>query len=386
MKRGTGQNLYYSVLVGLAGLTCSVFYVTSDALALSFGGNALSAGYFVAVYAAGAFGGHILWGRLADRYGKTGIIRLAAVLLAGSLILVFLSPYRALTGAGILVMGGGASAVESMSGSLLVDANPAKASRWLNLSQVCFCVGAIAAPVLAVWYRLRLGRAQRELFLLLAIVLCGLVLLTRPSAGMRQPGKGVGPASNIPFSVLRSPPFVCICLMILCYCGCEALLVTYLKPYFLRCGSGEAASALAVSLFWLCMIAARLVSAARNGGETADIRAHGGILLVGLACLCWPALRWPGVLLVGIGCGPLWCHLFVLGSRQHPERSGAAFAVMSQFAAAANSVAPVVFGSWVGSLRATFALCILLTVLMLAALWRYGNLCKKMDMQENLHK
>lgn len=370
----TKQNILYSTLVGAAGLIYAIFYATSGHLALQLDGSRLHAGYYVAWYAAGAFCGHIVWGWLADTLGKARVVAISLLIVAVGLLTAFLSAHKPVTIAAILLIGGGVSAVEAMSSALLADNHPAAASRWIHLSQVCFCIGALGAPMLVVWAA---PSGSLQLYCLLAIALIPLAALSCLQRSGKVPPTAQRWGRN-PFQLLQQPPFLAVCGMIFLYCGCESLVVTYLQQYSQYAGCSEAAAAFAMSLFWLFMILARLAGAIRVGNAVSGIRSSSLVLLAGLLILCLfagPILHFLGAALIGLGCGPLWCRLFVLGeSRCAAGRSGAAFAIMSLFSACANTLFPILFGSWVKQLRITFLLCILLVTGLLFFLRRFERL------------
>ena len=376
------QNWLYCTLVGVLGLYASTYQTLVDRLAAYFGLDARMIGVLLSVYAIGSLCSVLISGMLSDSLGKRRVVLCAALLMCLGLLCVSSSSMPALLFVGLFFTGMGAGPCESVSSALLTDENPGASTRWMNISQMLFGVGAIVAPLAATWYLSRPGADASSALLLCAgaVFLCWAALAATSRGRLRRPEtEGVRRELNL-FSVLKSREFRLYALLVFVYLCYESVGPTYLRQLFLERGSSEATANLAISLFWAAMVVLRLVGAFMDGKELICVRILSPLIAVGSAlALLAPSdgLRLAGAVLYGFGCGPVWPMLFVLASRVFPERSGAAYATMMLFSVAGDSFAPAVLGSGVNNVNVTFILCGALSLVVAAGAWyaarRYGR-------------
>ena len=376
------QNWLYCTLVGVLGLYASTYQTLVDRLAAYFGLDARMIGVLLSVYAIGSLCSVLISGMLSDSLGKRRVVLCAALLMCLGLLCVSSSSMPALLFVGLFFTGMGAGPCESVSSALLTDENPGASTRWMNISQMLFGVGAIVAPLAATWYLSRPGADASSALLLCAgaVFLCWAALAATSRGRLRRPEtEGVRRELNL-FSVLKSREFRLYALLVFVYLCYESVGPTYLRQLFLERGASEGTANLAISLFWAAMVVLRLVGAFMDGKELICVRILSPLIAVGSAlALLAPSdgLRLAGAVLYGFGCGPVWPMLFVLASRVFPERSGAAYATMMLFSVAGDSFAPAVLGSGVNNVNVTFILCGALSLVVAAGAWyaarRYGR-------------
>ena len=283
-------------------------------------------------------------------------------MVAGLLLPISPPPAR---GAGDLFYRHRLQPQRGISSALLTDENPDYATRWMNISQVFFCAGAILSP-LAVMAYLAGGNRFGGLLLFCAgvIALTGLMILL---AGGEMGAKKIDRKRLNMFSVLESRTVVLCAFMVFIYLGCESVGLVYLKQLFLLHGEGSELADLSISLFWVAMILFRLLGTRMDGKEMITLRWLTLMLPLGaVVCLlaASPLPRLIGTALYGAGCGAVWPMLFVLASRSLPRRSGAVFAVMMLFTTAGNTLFPLLIGKWVGNPEITVMLCAALGLLL----------------------
>ena len=374
------QNWLYCTLVGVLGLYASTYQTLVDRLAAHFGLDTRMIGVLLSVYAIGSLCSVLISGMLSDSLGKRRVVLCAALLMCLGLLCVSSSSTPAPLFVGLFFTGMGAGPCESVSSALLTDENPGASTRWMNISQMLFGVGAIVAPLAATWYLSRPGADASSALLLCAgaVFLCWAALAATSRGRLRRP-EGARRELNL-FSVLKSREFRLYALLVFVYLCYESVGPTYLRQLFLERGSSEATANLAISLFWAAMVVLRLVGAFMDGKELVCVRILSPLIAVGSAlALLAPSdgLRLAGAVLYGFGCGPVWPMLFVLASRVFPERSGAAYATMMLFSVVGDSFSPAVLGSGVNNVNVTFILCGALSLAVAAGAWyaarRYGR-------------
>ena len=377
MDQHKSQNVLFCILITMLGIIINVLNTVVDRIALSFGQEAVMAGLYISVYAAGSLTSVTLSSALADTIGKRSVIAAALLIMLLGITVLAVSKDFALTLAGLFLIGFGFGPSEAMSSALLNDENPRQASRWMNISQAGFSLGSILAPILTMAY-LSLGRPIHEVFLL-----CGfafaliLIRIVRTLKGrVMWPKGGVSMPLHM-FTVLGSRRFRLYALMIFCYLGYESVAPPYIKQLFLHSGYLENLAAYMISLFWISMIVSRLMGILLAGKELQAIKAFTVFVIAGILLLVFARttlFRVAGVILFGFGCGPVWPMLLVLAVREFPERSGSAVGVMMISSTAGISIFPYLIGTLANSLTLTFSLCAVLGALVLATAFKAGSL------------
>lgn len=371
-SRQSAQNWLYCALVGVLGLYASTYQTLVDRLAARFGMDERMIGVLLSVYAIGSLCSVLVSGMLSDSMGKRRVVLCAAFLMCLGLVCVATAGGTVLLFAGLFLTGVGFGPSESIGSALLTDENPGSSTKWMNLSQIFFGVGAILAPLAATWY-LTLPGADASGALLIcagAVFLCW-AAMALTSGGRLQKPAGAKRELNM-FSVLKNREFLLYAALIFVYLCYESIGPVYFRQLFLERGAAEADANLAISLFWAAMVLLRLVGVFMGGRELACVRWLSPLIAVGVAVALLAqsnGLRLLGVVLYGFGCGPVWPMLFVLASRVFPHRSGAAYATMMLFSMPGNSLSPAILGSGVNNVEITFIICAFLSLVVAGGGW-----------------
>lgn len=365
-KRVLPQNLLICTLITMLGATATSLSSLFAPMAEAVGLPASAVGVFISVYMVGSGVSVFFAGPLADRLGKRRVVAAGTLLLTLGLAGVAAPLGAMATFAGLFVLGVGFGPSESMGSALLTDENGSRATLWMNLSQIGFGIGAIAAPALIA--RNFSGGDYRSVFALCAAAF--FMLFVAISLSGRGQVARVNPQSQInSFVLLKNRTFLRYVLLIFLYMGYESVAPAYLKQFFLDKDAGEELATLMISLFWASMLVSRLIGAFMGGRELFSIQFFTLFVIAGAALtLIAPGvtLRIAGVVLFGFGCGPVWTMIFVLASRVFPDRSGAACGLTMLFSTAGGAVFPSLIGAWVGDARVTLILCIAIAVLVVA--------------------
>ena len=233
------QNWLYCTLVGVLGLYASTYQTLVDRLAAHFGLDTRMIGVLLSVYAIGSLCSVLISGMLSDSLGKRRVVLCASLLMCMGLLCVSSSSTPAPLFVGLFFTGMGAGPCESVSSALLTDENPGASTRWMNISQMLFGVGAIVAPLAATWYLSRPGADASSALLLCAgaVFLCWAALAATSRGRLRRP-EGARRELNL-FSVLKSREFRLYALLVFVYLCYESVGPTYLRQLFLERGASE---------------------------------------------------------------------------------------------------------------------------------------------------
>ncbi|NLD58713.1 MAG: MFS transporter [Clostridiales bacterium] len=371
-SRQTTQNWLYCTLVGVLGLYASTYDAMVDRMTARFLLDARMIGILMSVYAAGSLTSVLLSGMLSDSIGKRRVVLSGGAVLTLGVSLVATAGSVPLLMAGLFLAGMGFGPCESIGSALLTDENPGGETRWMNVSQIFFGAGAIAAPVAAVWYASLPGRSYSSALFVCAgaVFLCWLAILSTSRGRLSKP-EGVKRELNL-FGVLKNREFLLYAVMVCIYLCYEALAPAYFKQLFLLRGASEQTAGLAISIFWAAMIVFRFVGVFMDGKELFCIRWFTPMIILGVAVLLLAksdGVRLIGAALFGFGCGPVWPMLYVLAARLFPDRSGAAFAMMMLFTMAGKTASPALFGTLVDNVPVTIGLCAALAALLTGCAW-----------------
>ncbi len=371
-SRQTTQNWLYCTLVGVLGLYASTYDAMVDRMTARFLLDARMIGILMSVYAAGSLTSVLLSGMLSDSIGKRRVVLFGGAMLTLGVALVATAGSVPLMMVGLFLAGMGFGPCESIGSALLTDENPGGETRWMNISQIFFGAGAIAAPVAAVWYASLPGRSYSSALFVCAgaVFLCWLAILSTSRGRLSKP-EGVKRELNL-FGVLKNREFLLYAVMVCVYLCYEALAPAYFKQLFLLRGASEQTAGLAISIFWAAMIVFRFVGVFMDGKELFCIRWFTPMIILGVLVLLIAksdGVRLIGAALFGFGCGPVWPMLYVLAARLFPDRSGAAFAMMMLFTMAGKTASPALFGTLVNNVPVTIGLCAALAALLTGCAW-----------------
>ncbi len=371
-SRQTTQNWLYCTLVGVLGLYASTYDAMVDRMTARFLLDARMIGILMSVYAAGSLTSVLLSGMLSDSIGKRRVVLFGGAMLTLGVALVATAGSVPLMMVGLFLAGMGFGPCESIGSALLTDENPGGETRWMNISQIFFGAGAIAAPVAAVWYASLPGRSYSSALFVCAgaVFLCWLAILSTSRGRLSKP-EGVKRELNL-FGVLKNREFLLYAVMVCVYLCYEALAPAYFKQLFLLRGASEQTAGLAISIFWAAMIVFRFVGVFMDGKELFCIRWFTPMIILGVLVLLIAksdGVRLIGAALFGFGCGPVWPMLYVLAARLFPDRSGAAFAMMMLFTMAGKTASPALFGTLVDNVPVTIGLCAALAALLTGCAW-----------------
>lgn len=199
----------------------------------------------------------LVFGPLADRLGKKKL--LTAFFAAETISAAGLALCRGyqIFAAGIFLMGLCVSTVQYLSIAALADLFPVSGSKKIGLITGFYSLGAVVAPLICGYY-LERGVSWRMLFIILCVsalieTLAAFLLDFSPRESAFQTGSRQAAVGK-----WALPGILLLCAVMFVYVGFENGFAFFINPYLtdvLKAGHAY----IALSLFWLAMIPARIL-------------------------------------------------------------------------------------------------------------------------------
>lgn len=288
----------------------------------------------------------IVGGLLSDRYGKPPVLQVGCGLIVlGSVLWACAGNlFAAHVAAAFLGMGGGI--LEGMGSALLADLYPDRRKFILNLSQVAYCAGAVAGPVV-MSFLLPLRLSWRIFFAAeaaLGVVLLGLYRLAPPSRPSGAPGCDLMHALQF----LRERSVFLPAIGLFGYVLAESGVVIYVNLYLQKQhGAPEHWAILGLSLVWAAMLVGRLLCAALPERlPTGRLITALTILSAAVLAVQFLAQGWVVSLalfgVTGFLFSGIWPLTVALCANVHPDRTGSAVGLVIAIGSLGVVVAPMV--------------------------------------------
>jgi len=199
----------------------------------------------------------LVFGPLADRLGKKKLLAaFFAVEAAAAVCIVLCTGYRAFA-AGIFLTGLCVSTIQYVAIAALADLFPVSGSKKIGWITGFYSFGAVVAPLVCGYYLDR-GGSWKILFVILgaAAVIEMLVTLV-VDFSPRESAQGTGSKQTAAGNWLLSG-ILLLCAVMFVYVGFENGFAFFINPYLTNILNAEH-SYIALSLFWLAMIPARVL-------------------------------------------------------------------------------------------------------------------------------
>lgn len=305
-------------------------------------------GFIFTVNFTGFVGFVLIGGYFADRHGKKLILIISTFCFSLLLLLVTFSPNFTVLCILMFLIGGFGGIIESMTMAVLSDMNTKNAVFYVNLSQVCFGVGAIAGPILA-GYAISSGYGWQACYAALSVVVfifsIFLCFCNIPKIIILDSFKPISL-----FGCFRNSRFMHVCLCMLLYTGSEVggwgWLCTLLNQ---KLNFSTSKSSLAVAVFWIAMTAGRFLCGALASNinlRTLIITlAFSSSVLTAVSCLITnEAIIWVIIALIGLAYSSQYPFLISFGSRQTTESTSTSFPMLMGFGGIGCMIVPYLMG------------------------------------------
>ena len=316
---GTAAFLLFGVVLVLPG-------ACHDGIVASLGLDHSGFGLLGASLSGGIGLGVLVAGPLVDRLPRRPLLLAATLIAAASLLGVgeHMSTSRAM--AHIAAVGAGAGVYDTLLNAVTVQTWRERSVRPMTFLHAAVTIGAVATPALVtlaggsmhwVWIFRMTGVAY------LGVALWAFFVPLPPPRAVL-----VGAPHETPWSALRTPSFIALCIVAVAYVGTEAVLTLFAHPYVEAVlGLDEARGQSAITAFWAGILAGRLLLLLPRDGVGARTLAVEGIaasalVAVTIGAALSPVELWMGA--IGLVLAGVFPVMISLAGRAVPEAVGTA--------------------------------------------------------------
>ncbi|MCL2165303.1 MAG: MFS transporter [Oscillospiraceae bacterium] len=142
-------NLISFVYILTVGFVFAVYQSLLNDINEFFKLDGAFSGILITMYFVGSLFAPAVAGEVSDRAGKKVTLIAACSVMVSGIVIVSLARGVAVAGIGILLMGAGGCTFEGLLSAKITDNNPLDAEKFMNFSQVFFCIGAFLGPMLS---------------------------------------------------------------------------------------------------------------------------------------------------------------------------------------------------------------------------------------------
>jgi fucose permease len=341
--------LFVPLSCGLAfflGFESGGFQLVLIDIAKEYSLNTFMMGFLVTIQFAAFTLSPLVFGRIADRLGKKITLLLFVPLFAGGCFLSAFSRAAFVFMIGIFFIGIGFSVCESIGSSALADTFPGKESKYLNIMQCGFSLGAVTSPLL--FNRLFADGlcTWRLVFLFTGcgyVLLYPLLIITR----CRKPQLSRHGNTGLFKTLFRSPRFIVLLMSMVIYGAIETGAAYFADSFFVLEYSNTQTGAYAIAGFWLSMSISRFIFSWLKVKPRIILTLGFSIFFLFFCLLLLLKIQWVQLfifILLGITAGPIWPLIVGRGVSLFRERSGVLTGILTASCGLGGSVIPVLIG------------------------------------------
>jgi len=337
------------------GVESGGFQLVLLQMAKDFGLDPVRMGGVVTSQFTAIFLGPLLSGWISDRIGKKSVLLFGmAVFIAGCLG-ASLAPGALYFTWAVFIVGLGYSVCELTASTILSDSFPGRESRYLNIMQAGFSLGAVLSPLvfsrligagLVTWRSVFLTSGGA--YILILPLLC-VSRYTRPNVRPspeninREEGNVTGNSGPVIFS----PFFIALVFTMMIYIAIETGAGYFANSIFVSEYGNTELGAYAISGFWFSITVSRFAFSRIKMKPRAMIMA--GFLMVSLFMgILLPVKNHYALLvlffLLGIAVGPVWPMIIGIGASLNQKRSGTNTGILYASGGLGGIIIPVLIG------------------------------------------
>lgn len=290
----------------------------------------------------------LIFGWIADRIGKKPVLLLFMPLFAGGCFLAASSGSVPAFLSGVFLTGIGYSVCECIGSSALSDSFPGRESRYLNIMQCAFSVGAVVSPLIFSRLISSGGFTWRSVFVFSG---CGYMLLY-PLILLAGCRKMVPPSGGRSFPalvrVLRSRFFLILLFSMLAYVAMETGIGYFVDSLFVWEFDNTELGAYAISGFWFAMALSRFVFAWLKMKPRTMVLlgfSASAALLVMMLLFKNQWLSLGVFMALGAMMGPVWPMILGIGTSSYQGISGTVASILTAAGGLGGALAPVLIGA-----------------------------------------
>lgn len=316
------------LMVFLLGFEASGFQLLFRMIGESINLDGLQRGVLVSAQYAAIIIMPLAIGSIADRFVMNRIIAIFGFVFSFGCILVSTTSNFYVLTTGFFIIGCGYSVTESLSVTMFTQLYREKASKYINISQGAFCLGAVMSPLLLSNLLKIEGFSWPKFFLLTGI--CFLIpsttILVSRMSKFNPKGINLHVIKNGRTSLNMMMTTMMMAMML--YASTEVGISYYLESLSNELFGTTVVSARLLSIFWLAMIPSRLLSGVLHKfrAQMLSLSFFASsltlIVLVFSKKLLWLTLA---VAISGFALGPIWPNLMSLtteDSRKPSQTAG----------------------------------------------------------------
>jgi fucose permease len=286
-------------------------------------------------------------GPLIDRFGKKPVLTIGSLLCAVVLAAVSVAPTYTVLGMLVLVLGLGASCINSGANTLVADLYPENPSGALNLANSFFSLGTVCFPLLVTLLAHRYGVATAIVVVGISNAIPGVLSVAQSFPQARS--KGGLNWTQIRKAMLNTS-ILMLALVILLYSSLEASTAGWLRTYLEQEFSSSArTSGLILSAFFACMMVGRLAASQITKRIRASVLvavcAAGAVIGLVLLALGWNVqIAIAAAVVCGLCYAPIFPTTMGIASRFFPEIFGTIFGVLMAAGFLGSMILPAAVG------------------------------------------
>ncbi len=309
-------------------------------------GKLISALMFTSIFVVLAFG------PLVDMFGYQPIAIIGFLLgSAAVFMLIFTSSYMtALISCMILAVGAMCMNLgNTLLPMVIFEGNPTAAS---NFGNVFFGLGAFLTPFIIGMLLKKIGYKKTGSVIAIILLIPVLFALLAKYPEAQKTGLTFAQAFAVEFGMLANPVIIASALALFCYISLEVSMGGWITTYLSNIGFDEKSANLILSLFWIGLMTARLITSTLITPEI-------GVIVIGVLALAatisigiMVAAKSKGigalfVVLTGCAFGPIFPTVVgVTFSKINPGQYGAAFGIIFAVGLLGGSTIPAAIGSY----------------------------------------
>lgn len=336
------------------GLEAGGFQFILLKVALVFSLNELMMGIMAASQAASITLAALIFGQLADKIGKKSTLLIFMPIFSAGCFLTAAASSAYFFMGGVFLIGIGLSICESIGSSALSDSFPGRESRFLNIMQCSFSLGAVASPLLFKQLVMGWGFSWRLVFLVPG---CGYAFLY-PLMLLSECGNPISPKeftslkpdqnsqTGSILTILRTPFFLALLFSMMIYVSMEAGIAFFIDT-FMTLEYSPILGAYGISLFWFAMAVSRFFFAWVRMSKHAMVSlgfAGGAIFLL---LFLFIKNQWLVLCIytaLGFLMGPVWPMIMGIGMSAYQEKSGMVGGILYASGGAGGMISPILIG------------------------------------------
>jgi|GEM_PF-1180029 len=350
----------------------SINYITEGVL-----NKSTIMGVLVALHFIGIIIAPVTFGEAGDRIGKKKVLTIAFATILFGISIVFVSKSIILVAVGILFIGCGFGAIESLGSSILADENPYDTNRVINISQVFFSAGAVMGPLISLKI-VEISGSWKISYLIAFIFFASMLVATSKtdfggvtgtgtdsitstgavsSAGIGTDAAACKDTGSVAVTtkktglyssrLLKDRYFQILCLSIFLYVGIEGASSFWITTYFRDVLGAEKLGSYALSGFWGSMIVGRYIGSKLESKSRIVMNISLVISIVSITSGLLIKSTISGLVsftLLGFGFAVIWPVLMTMAAKRYPEKTGTAMGIMMTISAVGGMIIPFIMG------------------------------------------